>query len=358
MRKSKRAFLIIAIFIAVAGLIFFIRDKSFSSATHSIYHLTVDPNAFLSNARRIGIDLSDQTPDLNILKLSQPAYLRATARYADPEFLEICKVLHASPWLAVPTTLTKDQYFDYGRYLAQQANKERFKEVYIEFDNENQKGLQSILEGADNQVNLFSVINDHFLEPEAARMSLQNTPESDFLAVYPDTSAKDEPNLKQILKDLSSFGKKLALYESPKSDASDTAEHIIQAMLSKIQPQIILNIDLSQEDPHFLAVTMLNKAILGSAHQILSTDANHITAIAFNTTTKWAAALVSNSEKPQMITLQFPNDNRQLPSNLLSLEKDGTLSTTASSIQGRTLSLTIPPHGLIVLPPATPASSQ
>lgn len=57
--------------------------------------------------------------------------------YSIPEFLELCWRVRANPWLVLPTTASDEQYVELGAYLARSQRRWRFREILLEFGNEN-----------------------------------------------------------------------------------------------------------------------------------------------------------------------------------------------------------------------------
>ncbi|MGY6586762.1 MAG: hypothetical protein ACXIUB_00590 [Wenzhouxiangella sp.] len=82
-------------------------------------------------------------------RLAQP-FARRTSRYRPgrsdffyglPEFLDLCDLIGARPWLVLPTTLNGDEAVEAGRWLADQLARYSFDEIVIEFGNENWNSL-------------------------------------------------------------------------------------------------------------------------------------------------------------------------------------------------------------------------
>jgi hypothetical protein len=56
--------------------------------------------------------------------------------YGLPEFLELCRQVHADPWIVAPTTFSDSECNGLGKYLGAQTTP-RFDELLVEFGNEN-----------------------------------------------------------------------------------------------------------------------------------------------------------------------------------------------------------------------------
>ena len=63
--------------------------------------------------------------------------------YSLPEFLDLCRAVHANPWIVAPTTFSDTEWAGLGRYLLSRAPTDRFSEILVEFGNENWNGIFS-----------------------------------------------------------------------------------------------------------------------------------------------------------------------------------------------------------------------
>jgi hypothetical protein len=63
--------------------------------------------------------------------------------YSLPEFLDLCRQVHANPWIVAATTFSDAEWAGLGRYLRSRAADDRFTEIMVEFGNENWNSLFS-----------------------------------------------------------------------------------------------------------------------------------------------------------------------------------------------------------------------
>lgn len=170
--------------------------------------------------------------------------------YSIPDFLNLCEEVGANPWIIAPTVLLDSEYEKLGSFLSAYAAKSRFKEVYVEFGNENwnwifkpagipfpephgqlaEKAFQHIAKGAGGFVNLIKVVNGQHANPELAIEYLKSAPSADVLAIAPyfflslDANVPekqalerlftvDEEKTKKIAEKVQALNKKLAVYE-------------------------------------------------------------------------------------------------------------------------------------------------
>src|SRR5581483_481762 len=71
--------------------------------------------------------------------------------YSLPEFLDLCRRVHANPWIVAPTTFSDSEWIELGRFLLEWAAGGRFSEIVIEFGNENWNSIFSAAGIADTQ---------------------------------------------------------------------------------------------------------------------------------------------------------------------------------------------------------------
>lgn len=217
--------------------------------------------------------------------------------YSIPDFLNLCEEVGANPWIIAPTVLLDREYEEFGHFLAQHASKSRFKEVYVEFGNENwnwifkpaglpfpeshgmlaEKAFHHIMNGSSNQANIVKVVNGQYVNPDLSLLFLSHTPSADVLAVAPyyfdslDTGlpqeeaveklfASDDKFMKQISEKVKPLNKKLAVYEvnmhttqgnaaSIERDAyvagslsgAALAKHLLEHMREDVQPQMVFS---------------------------------------------------------------------------------------------------------------------
>lgn len=225
--------------------------------------------------------------------------------------------------------------------------------------------------------------------------------------------------LKQTAEKLESLHQSLAVYElnmsTNKGTALDTERNLIVAgavsgaalakkMLENVyanaQPQVIYTFsgyqtrtsdvpgdvklwgitrDLSPTQrlrPTGLALAMMNKVMGGSLHEInvngtgsfTKDQGDHLTMGAFQTAHRWKAAVVSANDVPLQLAIQFPNDGRAMPNELLVLQSNSpfdnneesekvTIASQHLEVVGNTARFTVPAWGLVILNSTTPLPS-
>ena len=129
----------------------------------------------------------------------------STFSYSLPEFLQLAKTVDAQPWIVIPTTLNDDELKRLGEYLVKQINKLQFKEVLVEFGNENwnptfrpagildpkthgaaaNRAFEKLLDGAKHHSAIHTVVNGQYVNPSAALDTLDAAPNAQALAVAP-----------------------------------------------------------------------------------------------------------------------------------------------------------------------------
>lgn len=125
--------------------------------------------------------------------------------YSITDLLNLCKATSANPWIIVPPVLTPDESYDFGVYLAENASKNEFSKVILEFGNENwnyqfrstgipyadvhgvvaERTFQNIVAGAGRNVNLIKVVNGQYVNPSLTMDFLNSTPSAEGVAVSP-----------------------------------------------------------------------------------------------------------------------------------------------------------------------------
>jgi len=115
--------------------------------------------------------------------------------------------------------------------------------------------------------------------------------------------------------------------------------------------------------PTGLAMKMLNQVIAKNLHAVRPVDryaAGRIARVAFKADNKWTAALVSRDSVPREVAITFPNDGGQLPTKKSWLQfasptdtnedaENVTIESGSVSASGRTVTVTIPAYGFVVL---------
>jgi len=125
--------------------------------------------------------------------------------YGLVEFLDLCRVVGAQPWLIVPTTFSLDEATELGRWLQQSLATHGFREVLVEFGNENWNsvfrpaGIQdaarlgeaadrlfaALLAGAGDDPRIRTVLGGQHANPQAALQVAQASQGADVLALAP-----------------------------------------------------------------------------------------------------------------------------------------------------------------------------
>lgn len=62
-------------------------------------------------------------------------------QYSLPQFLMLCAEVHADPWVVLSPTLSPSEWRQAGEYLSQAATRYRFKQILVEYGNENWNGM-------------------------------------------------------------------------------------------------------------------------------------------------------------------------------------------------------------------------
>ena len=124
--------------------------------------------------------------------------------YSLPAFLDLCRDVGASPWIAVPTTFSDAEWRELGRTLAARAAADGFGDVVLEFGNENWNPLSraagipdpvrhgaaaarafGLLRETAPSLPLRTAVNGQFANPTRALQFLASVPQADLLAVAP-----------------------------------------------------------------------------------------------------------------------------------------------------------------------------
>jgi hypothetical protein len=170
--------------------------------------------------------------------------------YSLPEFLELCAQIGANPWIILPPTISDQEASTLGRYLAANCGREKFREVLLEFGNENwnsifrpagindpaahgqaaERAFHLLREAAGAKVQLRTVVNGQHANPEYAVRFARHAPSADILAIAPyfqyslaagtpqqDRLAglfvDDGGKLSEAAREIKSLGKEISVYE-------------------------------------------------------------------------------------------------------------------------------------------------
>lgn len=125
--------------------------------------------------------------------------------YSLNEFFQLAQTVGSQPWIILPTTLNDEELGNLGKYLVKQIEAFHFKELLVEFGNENWNGIfrpagisdykthgeaatrafQKLLAGANNHAAIRTIVNGQYVNPSAALNMLDATPNAQALAVAP-----------------------------------------------------------------------------------------------------------------------------------------------------------------------------
>lgn len=304
---------------------------------------TVDTKANIVRAQRIGLNWEDKS--FEHIKPLRPGYLRAKVNPDNAaEFIAFSKSLNTTPWMVISSDLGNEDYYSLGHFLKD----EKFNHIIVEIDNQSPEKVENafhyLIDGSGNEIHLQKILNAPDISVDQLLTTLETVPSADYVLV------QTNDNLKQMADKIRSFGKKLAVADKQANGAL-LGKQWIQQISMKIQPQVV-SIQ-NPEDSNALALKMINKAILGSAHRIHNYHSN-IGGVAFKTTSKWTAAFYNDSDKEEEIEVQFPQDNRLVPHVVLTLTSENGAQikkTFTSCCKERLVKLTLPAHSFAVLPP-------
>ncbi|MFI3185058.1 MAG: hypothetical protein QX198_03680 [Methylococcaceae bacterium] len=166
--------------------------------------------------------------------------------YSVDEFFQLAQAVGSQPWLIIPPTLGDEELQKLGQYLAKQIDVFHFKEVLVEFGNENwnivfrpagisefkahgetaTRAFQQLLAGANKHPAIRTIVNGQYVNPWAALKMLESTPNAQALAVAPyflfkldktddplTALFKQDDFFTEELKSVQSLGKELMVYE-------------------------------------------------------------------------------------------------------------------------------------------------
>jgi len=125
--------------------------------------------------------------------------------YSLPQFFALCQAVRAEPWLVLPTTLRDAEWLQAGRYLHQAAKQYGFREIVVEFGNENwnaifrpagimsagamaeaaQRGFRLLNSAAAGGPRLLPVLGGQFVNPDALQQAAPAASQASLLAIAP-----------------------------------------------------------------------------------------------------------------------------------------------------------------------------
>jgi len=170
--------------------------------------------------------------------------------YGLTDFFELCAAVGARPWVVAPSTMSANEWRDFGVFLRQSADRYHFDEILVEFGNENWNQifrpggipdaaihaevadrdfhLMKLGSGSDKRIR--TIVNAQYVNPESPRTMARLSREADLVAVAPymlNTLDAGKTNqqahhaafeesgelLQQESEDARSRNKRLAVYE-------------------------------------------------------------------------------------------------------------------------------------------------
>lgn len=343
--KKLLLLVILAAFGLLAYNFYSWKDKPEHQDETKIKTFAVDNKPNIIRTHRIGLNWEDKSYEG--IKPLHPGYLRSNINPDNaPEFIAFAKTLNTTPWMVISPDLSNEDYYSLGHYLKD----EKFNHMIVEIENSSpdhvENAFRYLIDGSGKEINIKKIVNTPGLQVDQLLATLENIPSTDYLLV------QMNDNVKQMADKIRNLGKKIAIYDEQATGAL-LGKRWIEQLSMKIQPQVI-SIKESN-DANALALKMMNRAILGSAHRIHPKyDNPQIIGIAFKSTSKWTAAFFNDSDSSESIEVEFPKDNRLLPHTLLTLtqnSEDKIKRGFTDCCKDRLVKFTIPAHSLVVLPP-------
>lgn len=125
--------------------------------------------------------------------------------YGLDAFLELCQAVGADPWIVAPTTLDDAEWRRFGSYLHEQARQRGFRQIMLEFGNENwnpvfrpagipdalahaaaaDRAFRLIDEGSGGDQRITTVLNAQFADPDSASMAARKSELAERIAIAP-----------------------------------------------------------------------------------------------------------------------------------------------------------------------------
>jgi hypothetical protein len=125
--------------------------------------------------------------------------------YSLPEFLELCHSVDAQPWVVLPTTLGDEEWKAAGAWLENAIQRFNFREVVVEFGNENwnatfrpagiqdpdrmseaaERGFSRLRAAAGQDPRILPAIGGQFVNPDGLADSLHMVPDARLVALAP-----------------------------------------------------------------------------------------------------------------------------------------------------------------------------
>jgi hypothetical protein len=171
--------------------------------------------------------------------------------YSLPEFLELCKTVDALPWVVLPTTLSDEEWSGAGEYLHSALARYGFREIIVEFGNENwnslfrpagimdahkmaeaaQRGFRLLKAASGDDPRILPAVGGQFVNAEPIRKAILSAPDAKIVAMAPyyATSVKQTATLKDGIPQLFAVNGR-ALDQFSKIAAQDSKDGAIYEM--------------------------------------------------------------------------------------------------------------------------------
>lgn len=180
----------------------------------------------------------------------RPGATEIQFHYGLDAFLDLCQAVGADPWIIAPTTLDDTEWRRFGSYLKQQAERRGFRQVLLEFGNENwnpvfrpagipdviahaaaaDRAFRLIDQGSGNDPRITAVLNAQFANPDSATAIAGRSKQAERIAIAPyflyrlDAGTRLPDAVDEAFKDtreafdtqtaaVAGHGKRLAVYE-------------------------------------------------------------------------------------------------------------------------------------------------
>lgn len=180
----------------------------------------------------------------------RPGEHESQFHYSLPDFLSLCAAVEAQPWVIAPTTLSDAEWRKFGAYLHAAAEQFGFREIFVEFGNENwnsifrpagipdatalgavaDRGFRLLREGGGDDKRLHTVINAQFVNVQSSAQLARLSRQAERISVAPyflyrlDTGVgadeaikrafdEDALLLEKEVAEAEKLGKRLSVYE-------------------------------------------------------------------------------------------------------------------------------------------------
>lgn len=156
---------------------------------------------------QLGDTLDNRTADPSgrLPSRYRPGEHEVMFHYSLPELFALCAEVGASPWVVAPTTLDDDEWRRLGAFLRQAAERHAFRQILVEFGNENwnlifrpagildparhaaaaDRAFRLLREGAGDDARIVTLVNAQFVNPQSPRRIGELSRTADRVAVAP-----------------------------------------------------------------------------------------------------------------------------------------------------------------------------